>query len=103
MVSKTHYRVDKDSKSNYNVITMKTSIIPIGNSKGIRIPKTILDQTGLSSGKNVELIVKGRNLIIMPAKNTDIKKLFNEEYLLSLGAFKDWDTPEEDEAWAYLQ
>ncbi len=81
---------------------MKVKIIPIGNSKGIRIPKTILDQIGMSRGKSVELIVKGQSLIIMPA-DADIKKLFNEEYLLSLGAFKDWNTPEEDEAWAYLQ
>jgi len=39
-----------------------TKVIKIGNSKGIRIPHPILEQTGLNG--EVELIVEGRKLII---------------------------------------
>lgn len=34
---------------------MKTRIIKIGNSQGIRIPKLLLDQTGLSDEVELEL------------------------------------------------
>ena len=45
---------------------MKTRIIQIGNSQGIRIPKALLDQSGL--GKEVELKVNKEQIIIRPAK-----------------------------------
>jgi antitoxin MazE len=41
---------------------MTTHIIPIGNSRGIRIPKAILEEAGLEG--EVELLLKGRQLII---------------------------------------
>jgi antitoxin MazE len=41
---------------------MKTNIIAIGNSQGIRIPKIILDQTGLSG--EVELEVRDDGLLV---------------------------------------
>ena len=80
---------------------MKTSIIKIGNSRGVRIPKLLLEETGL--GKDIELRIEGEKIIIEPYKKTKKAVKINEEYMLSLNAFKDWDTPEEDEAWAYLQ
>ena len=46
---------------------MKAVIIPIGNSKGIRIPKTILEQCNIS--KDVSLEVKGNSIIIKPVKS----------------------------------
>jgi len=46
----------------YNVSTMETQIIPIGNSKGIRIPKAILKECGFNG--TVSLEVKGGKLII---------------------------------------
>jgi antitoxin component of MazEF toxin-antitoxin module len=79
---------------------MKATIISIGNSKGIRIPKPLLEESGL--GKNVELRARRGEIVILPA--VSVKKLkLNEEYLLSIPAFSDWDRPEEDEAWASLQ
>lgn len=45
---------------------MQTEIIPIGNSKGIRIPKAVLEQCGLK--KEVTMEVKNGALIITPAK-----------------------------------
>jgi len=43
---------------------MKARIIKIGNSQGIRIPKVILEQTGL--GEEVELEIQDDQIIIRP-------------------------------------
>jgi antitoxin MazE len=43
---------------------MKANIIQIGNSRGIRIPKVILEQTRL--GKEVELEVEDQRIVIYP-------------------------------------
>jgi len=45
---------------------MKASIVRIGNSQGIRIPKVVLEQTHLSG--EVELEVRDRQIIIRSAK-----------------------------------
>jgi antitoxin MazE len=44
---------------------MKTQLIPIGNSRGIRIPKAILQQCDMSN--EVELAVEGRQIILSPS------------------------------------
>ena len=44
---------------------MKTRIIKIGNSQGIRIPKLLLDQTSL--GEEVELELQQNQIVIRPA------------------------------------
>jgi len=43
---------------------MKANIIQIGNSRGIRIPKVLLEQTRL--GKEVELEVEDQKIVIQP-------------------------------------
>ena len=45
---------------------MKTRIVRIGNSQGIRIPKPLLEQTGLCG--EVEMIAQDDSLIIRPAR-----------------------------------
>lgn len=79
---------------------MITTIIAIGNSRGIRIPKPALVESGLS--EQVELQVKKGEIRIVPApvKNTSVANtlLLSERTLAA-----DWDRPEEDEAWASLQ
>ena len=45
---------------------MKTKIIRIGNSKGIRLPKPLLEQVGLVS--EVDLEVRDGALVISPAE-----------------------------------
>ncbi|MGO9467754.1 MAG: AbrB/MazE/SpoVT family DNA-binding domain-containing protein [Isosphaeraceae bacterium] len=45
---------------------MKTRIVRIGNSQGIRIPKPLLEQAGLSG--EVEMIARDDSLIIRPAR-----------------------------------
>ena len=80
---------------------MTTTIISIGNSRGIRIPKLLLNESGL--GDEVELVVKKGEIRILAATIKD-KKALKDTLLLSektLGA--DWNKPEEDEAWKSLQ
>jgi len=45
---------------------MKTRIIRIGNSQGIRIPKPLLEQTGLVD--EVELEVRAHEIVIRSAR-----------------------------------
>lgn len=82
---------------------MKTKVIKIGNSKGVRIPRNILEQSGLKN--EVEIEVKDKNIILKPtiraredwdiafqkmAKNND-DILFDKE---SLGDLTSWDKEE---------
>ena len=54
--------------SDYNVLTMKARIVRVGNSHGIRIPKSVLEQMGLGGESEVELEVEDNRLIIQPAE-----------------------------------
>lgn len=45
---------------------MKTELVRIGNSRGIRIPKPIIEQCGL--GETVELRVENDRLVISPGR-----------------------------------
>ncbi|MCC5789139.1 MAG: AbrB/MazE/SpoVT family DNA-binding domain-containing protein [Opitutales bacterium] len=47
---------------------MKTSLIRIGNSRGIRLPKPLIEQCGF--GDEVDLEVKGQQLVIRPLECT---------------------------------
>jgi len=46
---------------------IKTRIIKIGNSQGVRIPKLLLDQLGF--GTDVEIAVQQNNLVIRPLQH----------------------------------
>jgi antitoxin MazE len=58
--------IDQCGICSYTVITevraMKTRIVRIGNSKGVRIPKPLLDQTGLQG--EVEIEAQQNSLLI---------------------------------------
>jgi antitoxin MazE len=45
---------------------IKTRIVKIGNSQGLRIPKTLLEQSGINS--EVEIEVHRNHLIIRPVE-----------------------------------
>ena len=45
---------------------LKTQIIPIGNSRGVRIPKVWLDQLDL--GPEVEMALQADQIVIRPAR-----------------------------------
>lgn len=46
------------------IVVMLTKIVPIGNSRGIRIPKAMLDHCGF--GEEVDLQTKNGALILRP-------------------------------------
>lgn len=46
---------------------MRARVIKIGNSQGLRIPKPILEQTGIMD--DVEIEVEKNRIIIRPVKN----------------------------------
>jgi len=43
---------------------MRARIVRVGNSRGIRIPKPLIEQTGL--GDDVEIVVQGNAIVISP-------------------------------------
>ena len=57
---------------------MKTKIIKIGDSQGIRIPKIILEQSGL--GEEVELEVRNSQLILLPSHH--IRQGWENDFLV---------------------
>jgi antitoxin MazE len=64
---------------------MKTSIIRIGNSQGIRIPKLLLEQSHL--GTEVELEVENEKIIIRPASQP--RQGWDEKFQLMAGSGDD--------------
>lgn len=91
--------LDKINPCTYNVITMKTTIISIGNSKGVRIPKPLLEVSGL--GSEVELKVKRGEIRIIEAEPAD--RSLDTALASEKALGKDWNRPEEDAAWANLR
>jgi len=43
---------------------MKARLVRVGNSRGVRIPKALIQETGL--GEDVELRARGRSIVISP-------------------------------------
>lgn len=79
---------------------MITTLIAIGNSRGIRIPKPLLIESGLDSEVKLQVKKGEIRIIAAPRKNTSTKDtlLLSEKTLAT-----DWNKPEEDEAWKSLQ
>jgi antitoxin MazE len=80
---------------------MKTRIVPIGNSQGIRIPKLLLEQTGLSG--EVEISAEGGALVIRPVKRPragwaaafqDMARRGDDALLDDAPSLSDWDEGE---------
>jgi antitoxin MazE len=46
---------------------MKLSVVRIGNSRGIRIPKPLLDQCHITEA--VELKIEGKRIVLTPLKS----------------------------------
>jgi len=55
---------------------MKVDIIPIGNSRGVRIPKAILEQCGF--GESAEIAVEHGHLVVRPV--SEIRKGWEEAF-----------------------
>jgi antitoxin MazE len=51
----------------YVVITMRARLVRIGNSRGVQLPKAVIDQVGL--GEEIELSVEGRRVVLAPTRS----------------------------------
>lgn len=78
---------------------MKATIISIGNSKGIRIPKPLLEESGIE--KDVNITVKKGEIKIVPIKIVSNRNEFAIASEASIA--KDWLRPEEEAAWKTYQ
>ena len=81
---------------------MRARVIKIGNSQGLRIPKPILEQTGIRD--DVEIEVEKNQIIIRPVKNVregwdaafkNMGENGDDRLLVDDGLSNAWD----DEAW----
>lgn len=45
---------------------MRTHLVPIGNSRGLRIPKALLEATGITDA--VDLAIEGQQLVVRPVR-----------------------------------
>lgn len=91
---------DNNFMRNYNVI-MKANIVQIGNSKGVRIPKTLLEQ--LQFEKSVEFQVLPEGLLLRPVQEpkkneSNPRENWNEMFQTALAEtdddgedFADWN------------
>ena len=78
---------------------MKTRLIRIGNSKGVRIPKPLIEQAGLS--EDIELILKNNEIVLRsadgPRKGWD--QAFREMAERGDDQLIDEDTAEDSNEW----
>jgi len=74
---------------------MKTSLVKIGNSRGIRIPKSFIEEAEL--GDMVELEISKKGLIIKKLPTS-----VNEEALFTEKALSEWLNEDEENAWKNL-
>ena len=85
---------------------IKSRIVKIGNSQGIRIPKLLLDQAGLD--EEVELVIENDHIIIRPAQasrlgwEVQFQKMaaFGDDRLLDEEALPQL-TPSDETDWAW--
>jgi antitoxin MazE len=80
---------------------MKTSLVRIGNSRGVRIPKAVIEECGLEN--QVEMTVEGGKVVIAPAKSPregweeDLRRMVaagDDEPLLPDTALTEWEDTE---------
>lgn len=78
---------------------MNSNIINIGNSKGVRIPKPLLEESGL--GSKVEITAKKGEIKITAVVEPDKSKI-GSALLSEKSLAKEWLNSDEDKAWANL-
>jgi len=80
---------------------MRARVIKIGNSQGLRIPKPILEQTGITD--DVEIEVEKNRIIIRAVKNVrdgwddafkGMRQLGDDKPIIEEGHLTQWDEDE---------
>ncbi len=67
--------------------TRDIKLVPIGNSKGVRIPKALLQKYGLNNSLLLEETDKG----LLLRKKEDNKLSWEDTYKATANAKEDWD------------
>jgi antitoxin MazE len=81
-------------------VTVRGHIVKIGNSQGIRIPKALLEQSGI--GSDVEIEVQNQSLVIRSAKQPRLgwdeafaaMSVRGDDVLLDEDLMAEWDQTE---------
>jgi antitoxin MazE len=78
---------------------IKSRIVQVGNSQGIRIPKTMLEQSGIK--ENVEIEVRDSQIVITAASKARVgwseafaQMVIDGDELESLAVTDNWDETE---------
>jgi antitoxin MazE len=61
---------------------LKAKLVRIGNSRGVRIPKAVIEQAGL--GDEVELLVRGNEVVLRTAAAVDRRAGWDEAFKKAL-------------------
>ena len=82
-------------------MTARTRIVPIGNSQGVRIPRSVLAASGLSG--DVELVAEAGQVVIRPARHARAGWEAAAEDLHTAGgdALLDTETPTDEAEWTW--
>ena len=59
---------------------MRTNLIRIGNSRGLRLPRRLLATYGIGENDPLELEERAEGILIRPAGKADDKLLWDEAY-----------------------
>jgi len=80
---------------------MTTKVQRWGNSLGLRIPKALAEQTGVSAGSEVDLSVEDDALIARPVRTqkSDLKKLLRNVTATNIHEEIETGEPVGREAW----
>jgi antitoxin MazE len=76
---------------------MRAKLVKIGNSRGVRIPRALLEEAHLVD--DIEITVVDGDVRISAVEPESGGAFLT----LSESALSDWNRPEEDDAWAHLQ
>ncbi len=88
-----------DRRRVITVITMRTQLVRIGNSRGVRLPQNLLSLYRLKEGDEFELEERQEGILLRPARS-DREKLSWEASYAEMAAepeeaaeWADWDLP----------
>jgi antitoxin MazE len=80
--------------------TIRVQLVRWGNSLAVRIPKTVLDQTSLREGEELEIGVEGGRISLQPAKRRlTLKSLIAGITPDNVHGEQDWGKPAGKEPW----
>lgn len=78
---------------------MVTRIQKWGNSLGLRLPKALADQTGISEGTAVDVTVEGGLIVVRPTTTYALADLLNAITHDNRHDVVDWGEPLGRESW----